>query len=748
MNQDRMCKFLFLFALALNVFTRPTQAFLQDQDVARNLLTSGVPANVIHAARNSQTKEVITELILAAAPKYPLNRIFELYPSPSITPQPSKKKGKKESPGEKAFFEACFSNHLLYSRFFHALTSPYFQHDGKPYNPIGESEAFRGPVLATGDVTRAFYIPFQLEGDHFVKRRYVNLETTFLPFNAQIIRSPNYLYILKLLDGDCEQVTGTMLMRNPQKARALQLIRAMASLIRGELALLSAEEWPCAKAYLEKSMVTSIPGPSGDLIKLHLADLGLGVYGHQYGKTTLTASILNEAEWVTLLESIRDSNIKPFAQFRLAQYYLGFYGHKPQIEKGLAVIQACTHARQTSHLAYRLWAEYYLGMIDADVHDLTRAEGLLHQAYEACEESKFAQDAVLFRQGELALGLFDPEESSFDGEINLSSQSRKNVKRAIEWFERIGTPADVYLHRIYTGQFGKEYRNEEKARIVWKRMKMTKEYIGGYMVTKEAISAYNSGKIVEAVKLFERDPNNIISRYYLGCIRSNPKDPQHYDSTAALVHFGVLAQVNFRDVKLRFAKLALEHRGYKVMQGADINWYVQRCLSGKEDFTHEELVSHGFKNMNPELYIVIELPRLAPETEDTAQIPEQEEAQAQVEGETEATNSYLVAALEDIQPEVPVQSLPDPALQEMYDDIGSNIRWSKLMRVVQVFGGTIDMQKCRITFPHVQGVFTFHRFHSGNPIIDFRGYWGVLKSMLDSEYKALCREKNSTEVAN
>jgi hypothetical protein len=107
-------------------FVSSSQVFsanvLTDQAAIAQMLRSGVPAVAIKAAREQITKETIKNLIIAAAPVYPLARIFDLYPHAN-----SSTSSTSSETGEEAFYSDCLRDVYLYEKFFSSLTGPYIE---------------------------------------------------------------------------------------------------------------------------------------------------------------------------------------------------------------------------------------------------------------------------------------------------------------------------------------------------------------------------------------------------------------------------------------------------------------------------------------------------------------------------------------------------------------------------------------------------------------------------------------------
>jgi len=124
---------------------------LDDKDVVRDMMGRGVPAKVIFAARKEQTKQTVTDLIVAAADNYPLEQIFQLYPTGGAGAASA-----AEISGEDTFFEACAKNPTLYARVFEGFTHSYFVADGHPYNPLAPQPY----TVVTTDLNKVKFTPY------------------------------------------------------------------------------------------------------------------------------------------------------------------------------------------------------------------------------------------------------------------------------------------------------------------------------------------------------------------------------------------------------------------------------------------------------------------------------------------------------------------------------------------------------------------------------------------------------------
>lgn len=693
-------------------------ALLNDTEKTNDMVRKGIPIIAIAKARQSPIKHNIRDLILAAAPKYPLKELLAIYPSSN---------GAKG--GESAFFEDCTKDLTLFCQFFEAIGRESLVFNGMVFNPLVYHP--QENYFLTSDATRPSYIPFQLMGNSVSRLKYMTLIDHLTLFKPRAVDHVNFPYILKLLETDLPVPSLSDRKNNKPRFEQLKWLRVMAPLIRGQLAL--REEHETNKA-LEFFNLACQRNPRTDLkafLNIHMAEIYLGVA--QMTASTRFPNLLDEAKGVTLLENSNN----PFAKLRLGQYYLGFFGHKVNEEKGLPLIKRVTQRPELSHLAYRALAEYKLGVTNPDALDLPAARQLLNQTFRASDGIKDLEVWVHLRRAEIAMGIFT-EDSDLE-------ENPVDIPEAIRLLNLCYPDGLHHLHRIYLGHFGGEFKDQKMANRALDKLQSMEGRRSPYFDVKRGIKYLKDGDVQSAVKCFKRHYTALMSQYYLGCIYSNPQITEFYDPNEAFYHLMRVARYNFRDAGLRATKLYLSNSGYSLTDNADIIWFTNQIFSGKIEFFRDELEARGFNCDKP---AESKEPEPNPEQIESGNGAEDEELiiPEPETDEIQEDSSYIRQELDSLDPEAPIRSLSDPVLQDLYDNMGHTIKWKKLLKVVQAFGGDINMERKQIKFPNSDEVFTFHLPHSGNPSLTMSGYWSVLKAMIDHEYNALCeQEENESE---
>jgi hypothetical protein len=713
--------FVFKFAIVVSLFTSlslDVQAMmLEDSETLKSMIRSGIPASVIAMARKEQTPETITKLILAAAPVYPLQHILALYPHKAAKVEV---KGGEDtadaSPGENAFFDACKQKPKLYVEFFQALTRSHFL-DG--YSLLNPDQ----PRLAITDQLTPVYRPIMQVNRERKYVKHTQILSIFRSFRDGFENDVNLAHLKRLLDISFTAPGRSLKKSNPNLSRQIHQIRMDVPLLRGEIALTVDQDLSKAYEYFLKILRT-VDGKTNALTTVHLAEIRLGTYMNTMNYGSL---LLNENEGV---KGLMDLPNDPIAILRLAEYYLGFSGNSVEESKGLEAIAKAAQYDQISHIAYRVWAEYHLGITNSAAYNMQRAKELLDLAFQKCDRIKAAERTIQIRLGEIALGIFDKEEDCEEDVPPANSLSEKNIPRAIDLFKIVGPEADLFLHRIYTGYYGPEFVDPEAAQLVWNRLVSGNS---SYIQMKVAMQEYNKGNIAVAVKTFEKFNHFCMGAYALGCIKSNPLYPEFYNPTQAAEHFAYLFGFDFRDSRARLCKLIMPNAGISVLPGYEakaIQYVLTSSRKSKKMFTAQDFLSRG-------IAIKSKTASIPP-----ASLEHKEELEAApIELEEEITEEAIAIAqeMEAIDEREPLRVLVDERLQDLYDSLGFAPKWRLLQEVVTAFGGVIDLSAQTMKLPHSAEIFTFHRPHSGNPPIKMQGYWLKLKHMLDHELAVRCQ---------
>lgn len=709
-----------------------------DREAINGMIKSGIPVNAIFMARQEQTPETITSLILAAAPHYPLKDILALYPHKTGKIEAGvAEKTAEISPGENAFFEVCERNLQLYSDFFYALTHLHYDVDGPLYNPLDPDQLH----YCITDEIKVIYTPTSLAKIEAQYVKHTQIQTLFRTFQISFEDAVNLDYLKRLLDISFPATKLSLAKKNPQRSRQIQKIRAYGPFLRGEISLQVDRD--LSKAWECFSKIKNMPaGDINDLLRIHMAEVQLGTYTNTMH---LDHKLLNEKEGVKQLMGLKDH---PIALLRLAEYYLGFFGHQVDEKRGLETIAKAAHHDQVSHMAYRVWAEYYLGLTNGPAYNINRAKELLDLAFQKCDGIQALEAGVQLRLGEIALGIFENGEESTP---TVNPLPAKNIPLAIKMFETIKPDADIFLHRIYTGYYGAEFAESEAAQRVWNRMVAENSE---FVQIKLAIEEYNKGNIAEAVKVFKCYSTLLIGAYALGCIKSNPSHPEFYTPNEAFAHFEYLYPYNFRDSRVRLCKLLFQNTGVSVLPGHEvkaIQWILKSYRKDTTKFTVDKFLAQGIP-LRREITTADTTPLAtqellkvfseSPSPVVTSVAPEHEDESesAPITPEEAATEAFALAEeMEALDEKAPIRVLTDERLQDLYDGLGSCPRWRRLQEVVMAFGGEIDLKAQTMKLPHTEKVFNFHRPHSGNPPISLQGYWVHLKHMLDHEFDVHCQ---------
>lgn len=706
--------------------------FLDDQANMRAMMIAGIKAPVLFTAKKEQTKATITDLIMAAAPCYPLDDIFSLYPTSgacSSTQAPPS--------GEDSFFNDCLSNPYLYSQFFHAMTQNYFILEGtRTYNPFEYNEDLAHEFIDVSDYTVAVAGLPNLNK----KRRQNDIGHIFLPtffhcFSERIHKSVNIKYVKKLLDKEFPQLDFGH-DKKPSTLKKRQLVRSIrqvAPYIRGEIALRDRDTQLAYQHFTacEKAATSDI---RKDLIKLKLAEIKLGVFEEL---NIYATKLADEDGAVRLLQSITHKHVKMNANLRLAQYYLGFFGHKMNESEGLKRVKKAATTPLVSHLGYMTWAEYYLGFTNPKVYNLEKAKDLLTKGFESCEGIKNIEENYYVRWGEISLGLFAE---------NADQQADIDVPTAVAYFNKdSGRTNDNHLYNIYTGVYGEEHKDPVKAQAILDRQVGESS---AFFECKRAMAYYKAGDLDAAVPLFEKHFTEVRAAYMLGCIKGNPRSGEYYAPDEATEYFRAILNsgLDFRDTKARFIKAFLTGEtitlpDHKLEEGC--KYLLQKLRSSASEFTYNELEKAGFI-----------LPAELKETHTPLPTLSENDTQIDDDNDNDVSSSYVdededvvtfIETYRALDIESPILSLNNQRLQKLYDDFSSTskIKWKKLISLVKAFGGTVDLEAQRMTLPHSSKPFTFHRPHEGNPLLSMKHYWAVLKHMIDHEYKEMCREEVS-----
>lgn len=736
----------------------PIQAnILDDNEGIRDMLGRGVPAACISKARRDLTKDTVKELIIAAAPFYPLTRIFELYPADGANEDMSASaaSSSQETNGEKAFFSDCARDPNLFSQFFYAMAAPYFGQDGNPLTPDPTRQGLR-----IYEVSKTFYNPSRFIRTDIATVKHHQIATYYRSFSGNIDEAINFPYLKQLLEIQYEFPNRTLHRRNLREWQLRMNIRQVAPFIRGQIALEIERDQPLALEYFSRSQQAT---PKYDFLRIpidtRLAELYLGVFKNV--SKEFNVDLLNEKKGVMLLSGVKTD---PVVLLRLAQYYLGFFGHDIKEDKGTSLLIELTRVPLVSHLAYRTWAEYYLGITNPKAFQMDQAQHLLIKSKEHCDGLEALLNSVYVRQGEIALGIYEnQDEEQSDGsltntEVEESSQ-KLNVPLAIQLFQKIAPDADFFLYRIFTGYYGKEYIDQKAADILWDNRQVEGDPL---FRMKQGIRLYEQGDIDEAVDIFKQYQNSVEVSYYLARIKSNPSYQKHYDINKALDHYTMPFIFDFRDSRARALQVSLkklENINYAPAPGKldmAASWLFVNIVKNVQ-ITPQKLRKSGLfvkaDKTSSELYVSshdtrpfdVTLPEDAT-ADTTAPFSSEQSEEERLEEEAR----YLLQELPSVDNRAPIRCLSDQRLQDLYDEIGSAPKWNQLRKVVKEFGGKIDDQNQTIKFPHSNKVFNFHRPHSGNPTISLQGYWRKLKAMIDHEFDVICKSEtdNNEDAAS
>lgn len=714
-----MKKILFLLSL-LTLSSTAFATFLDDKTAMREMIGAGIQAKTIFAAKNEQTKATISALALEAAPCYPLDQILALYPG-----------------GENAFYQECAKKPFLYEKFFLGLAGEIF-HD---HNPLEYEPTIRGAHSCVTDCTRATFTGVNYRSNRLENVPYVYLPTFFRSFQDNPEVLVNVETLKKLLETELPKLTGDLRRKSLKNYEKLRLIQEVAPFVRAEIALSHDFDLALAYSYFLKAAETAPCDTRREFVNIHLAEIELGVYTHLYDTA---GSLLSSSKGLTHLHRAADN---PIAKLRLAQFYLGFFGHVINKREGFKYLKKLFKNPQVSHLAYRYAAEYYLGITNPEAYHIDQAKKYLNQAFEACEGIPNLEDAIALRRAEIALGIYDQ-----------NADQPLNIPYATEVLERISPDADLLLHRIYTGYYDPAYKDDTKADALWNKLLQKND---DYTRMKHAIQLYRAGRVDKAVQIFEDYPGNPFALYYLARIKSNPKHTKHYNQNAAFGYYGaIIAQgVDFRDTYARFIKLFMGKNGLKIKPGfvaKAANYLVKKILKGYKAFPLKELEKAGFdcsdiidsykdEAIDDEGAATTTTTTTTSSTTANADADDDDESSSEAEPmivDEEAT--YFEEALDAIQDTDNVRTLSDRHLQSLYDELGSKIRWKKLLKLVKGFGGIVDLKAQTMKLPHCK-VFNFHRPHEGNPMLSMKHYWAVLRRMLDKEYTLRCQAETESD---
>ncbi len=612
--------------------------------------------------------------------------------------------------GEEAFYERCQTDVFVYRDFFDALTKGFTDHS-----------IFKNYLFSQSD---SYFLHYNLYDKNTERERHIRI-ANFTWHTSAFYKSLTGLktlpYLSKLLGLDLKEVTIRDKRKNLIQYTLHRAIQYLSPLMQGDIERFIHQNFRSALHFYKKSIIPrDLPQFKKTTYKeRRLAEIQLNMYGRYI--VGLEKEV-NEEQAIRTLENMT-GNDKVYGDIRLAEYYFGAF--TPGVfneRKATRLLKKHEKSPFANHLVHKILLDHYLGVYREESRNLELADQAIQDFLIATEGYEDLRPPIHLRQGEIALGFYGGD---------------RDIPSAIDYL----TKADGFemLYAIYIGKFGQDYADPDKAEII-----LNQGVADGFeaLCIEKARVLIQQKSPKEALLVLKSMTNqNHASQYMLARLYGNERNGSIYDSAKALGFYINPASINYRDSKKRLLKLAIDLR-YSPTSQRQIDDIMAKKFTAR-------LLLDFIKSKNEEEFPKTE--SKAPEVmiEDTeGRDKGKEEEKVIVDGENHlgknANEEELseTPILEEIMLVDNTQELVflSDNIEELMSSLHQRWTWRALTPYLNELGATYPDDQT-ITFPGVDGVFHFHRAHSGKHSFSLsRGFYKHLRDQIEERYQIMCRE--------